>query len=58
MAMAPREFEAAEIVRRAATEPQQIAVQPIPEANAATRREASGEFQRQRAMTGARHILA
>ena len=57
MVMATRDFEAAQIVRHTATETQQIAMKPIPKTNAATRRETGGEFQRQRAMTGARYIF-
>ena len=57
MTAARREFEAAEVVSRAATKSQQIAMQPIPKANAATSGKAGDEFQCQRAMTGARHVL-
>ena len=58
MTMATREFQSAEAVSRAATEAQQVAMQPIPKADAATRDYTSREFHRQWAMPGARDVLA
>ena len=58
MTMATREFQSAEAVSRAATETQQVAMQPIPKADAATRGYTSREFHRQWAMPGALDVLA
>jgi hypothetical protein len=57
MMTTPRKLEAAEAVRRATTETEQIAMKTIPKANDATGREIASEFKRQRPVTRARDIL-
>ena len=56
--MTTRKFEPAEMIRGTATEAQHVAVEAIPKANATEARVAGGEFQRQRPVTRARHVLA
>jgi hypothetical protein len=53
-----RKLEPTEMISRATTEAQQVAMQPIPKANATVVRETSGKFKCQRPVAGTRDVLA